>query len=368
MSWRPSPNLHLVPTFRADIREIAPYLPGRSIEEVARENGFDPSEIVKLASNESPLPPLESVQARIRDHAVGVFRYPDNEAVELRGAIAASTGTDPEHVWVGGGSSELLRVIAMAVGGPGTSAVYPWPSFVIYRLASMLSMSDRIEVPLLDHRNDLDGLAAAIRDDTTVIYVCNPNNPTGTHVPAAEIASFVERVPERVLVVIDEAYHEYVTAADHATAVPLAVERSNVVVTRTFSKIHGLASLRVGYGISRPETILELRKAQAPFTVTSLGQVAAVESLRQTEEIQARVATNAAERARIAAELAEIGVRTVPSQTNFVFFDASLLADPGPDYLRHGIIVRVLGGGVRVTVGTPEENDRFLRATRQLLS
>lgn len=357
-----------MPTFRPDIREIAPYLPGRSIAEVARENGFEPDEIVKLASNESPLPPIEPVQARIREHVEAVFRYPDNEAAELRQAIAHDHGMEPDQVCVGGGSSELLRVIALAVGGPGTSAVYAWPSFVIYRLASMLSMSDRIEVPLVDHHHDLDALVAAIRDDTTVVYVCNPNNPTGTILSAGKVADFVEQIPERVLVVIDEAYHEYVTDPAHATAVPLAIERPNVVVTRTFSKIHGLAALRVGYAIALPDTITELRKAQAPFTVTSLGQAAAIESLRHSDEIGKRAAENAVERERVAQELNRMGISVVPSQTNFLFFAAPSVPDPAAAYLRHGIIVRVLGGGVRVTIGTPDENDRFVEASRTIVA
>jgi histidinol-phosphate aminotransferase len=359
-------NLAVVPTFRPDLREIAPYAPGRSIAEVARENGFDPAEMVKLASNESPVPPLEAVQEAIRAGAGLVHRYPDNETVELRRALSGVLGVPESHLWAGGGSSELLRVIAMAVGGPGTSAVYAWPSFVIYRLASMLTMSERIEVPLVDHRHDLDAMTAAVRDDTTVVYVCNPNNPTGTYDSARSIGRFVESVPERVLIVIDEAYHEYVTAPDHSTAVPLAVERPNVVVTRTFSKIHGLAALRVGYAVARPETITELRKAQAPFTVTTLGQLAAVESLGHAEEIEARRDLNAAERARVEARLAELDVAHVPSQGNFVFFDARSLTDPAAAYLRHGVIVRVFGGWIRVTVGSVEENDRFLAAAARL--
>ncbi|MEX2279546.1 MAG: histidinol-phosphate transaminase [Acidimicrobiia bacterium] len=355
-----------MPTFRADIREIAPYSPGRAVADVARENGFDPADISKLASNESPVPPLEAVQAKMREVSGDVFRYPDNDAVELRGAIGAHIEVDSSHVWVGGGSSELLRVIAMAVGGPGTSAVYAWPSFVIYRMASILAMSDRVEVPLVGHRHDLDAMANAIREDTRVVYVCNPNNPTGTHLPADSIARFVESVPDRVLVVIDEAYHEYVTAPDHATAVPLALERPNVVVTRTFSKIHGLAALRVGYGVARPETVSELRKAQAPFTVGTIGQVAAVESLRHTDELAARRAVNASERSRVEAELGGQGVRYVASQGNFVFFDASAAADPAAAYLQHGIIVRVFGSWVRVTIGTADENDRFLLASREI--
>ena len=357
-----------MPTFRADIREISPYAPGRSIAEVARENGFDPSDLVKLASNESPVPPLEAVQARVREMAGEVFRYPDNDAVTLRRALAAAVGVEFESVWVGGGSSELLRVIALAVGGPGTSAVYAWPSFVIYRIGSIIAMSERIEVPLADHRHDLGALSAAIRDDTTVVYVCNPNNPTGTHLGASDIADFVESVPDRVLVVIDEAYHEYVTASDYASAVPIAVERPNVVVTRTFSKIHGLAALRVGYGIGRPETLTELRKAQAPFTVTSLGQAAAIESLEHPDEVAARCETNRAERSRIEARLRELGVTYVPSQANFVLVRAVDVADPGKAFLGHGIIVRVFGDWVRVTVGSESENDRFLAAVRSILA
>jgi len=245
--------------------------------------------------------------------------------------------------------------------------VYAWPSFVIYRLASILAMSERVEVSLVDHRHDLVAMAAAIRDDTAVVYVCNPNNPTGTHLGSDEIGRFLETVPERVLIVIDEAYHEFVTAPDHGTAVPLAVERPNVLVTRTFSKIHGLAALRVGYGVGSPETIAELRKAQAPFTVTNLGQAAAEESLRHPDEITARRMTNAAERSRIESDLADLGVTFVPSQANFVYLDATSLSDAAAAYLRHGVIIRVFRGWVRATIGTPAENDRLLEATRALL-
>lgn len=356
-----------MPRFRPDLREIRPYTPGRSIETVAAQNGFDPSEIVKLASNENPLPPLPEVAARIRELAAGVNRYPDNDAVDLRSAIGDGAGVGADHVWIGGGSSELLRVIALAVGGPGTTALYPWPSFVIYRLGAKLAMSERIEVPLTAHRHDLDAMASAVRQDTTVVYLCNPNNPTGTHLPADDIARFVDRVPDDVLVVIDEAYHEFVTAADHRTAIPLAVERPNVLVTRTFSKIHGLASLRVGYGVSRPETITELRKAQAPFTVSSLGQAAAVESLRHVEALTARAAANAVGRASIESALAAMGVDLVPSQGNFVFFDARSVADVGDAFLSYGVIVRVFGGWVRATVGTDAENARLVEAARSLL-
>lgn len=354
-----------MPTFRPDVREISPYVPGRPIADVAREHGFDPSEIVKLASNESPLPPFPEAQRVMAGLVVDSNRYPDDAARDLRHALADHFDVPADHLWVGGGSSELLRVVSTAVGGPGTSAVYPWPSFVIYRLGSIIAMADRIEVPLTsDHRLDLDAMLAAVRDDTTVVFVCNPNNPSGTVRPASELSAFIEAVPERVMVVVDEAYHEYATDPAHATALPHALERPNVLVTRTFSKIYGLAALRVGYGFGNPETLAELRKAQAPFTVTSLGQAGAIESLLHQGEVDRRAALNAEERARLEARFDELGIEHVRSQANFVYFRLGAgTAETTEAFVRHGIIIRPFDSGwVRVTVGTPEENRRFLAA------
>jgi histidinol-phosphate aminotransferase len=360
-----------VPTFRPDVREISPYVPGRPIADVAAEYGFDPDSVVKLASNENPLPPLPEVREVMAATLSGVNRYPDNEGRLLRAALADQLGVAFGEVMVGAGSSELLRVIAMAAGGPGTSAVYAWPSFIIYRLGSVLAMSARIEVPLdADRRHDLEAMAAAIRDDTTVVYVCNPNNPTGTVVGFAELARFVERVPEGALVVVDEAYHDYVTDPGYATAVPLALERPNVVVTRTFSKIHGLAALRVGYLVGRPDVITELRKAQAPFTVSTTGQEGALESLRHPHAIAGRGRDNASERSRLQAELRSLGVEVVDSQANFISLRLrATTEETTAAFLRHGVILRPFGGGwVRVSVGSPPENDRFLEAMTSELS
>lgn len=348
---------------RPDLREIPPYRPGRSMAEVAREEGLDVADIVKLASNECPLPPFPEVQGALVAAAGDVHRYPDNEERALREALGAHLGVDPASVWAGAGSSELLRVMALAVGGPGTSAVYAWPSFVIYRLASRLAMSDRIEVPLdADLVSDPEAMLAALRDDTTIVYLCNPNNPTGTYLPSEVVADFVARVPPEVLVVVDEAYHEYVTASDHRSAVGLVDDHPNLVVTRTFSKIYGLAGLRVGYAVGRADTLAELRKPQAPFTVNSLAQVAATESLAYPERVADRREMNRAGRELVEKGLADLGVAFVPSQANFVFFR------PGPDtdataasFLRHGVIIRAMSGGwVRVTVGSEAENRRFL--------
>lgn len=351
--------------FRSDIQQIDPYRPGRPIADVAREYGFDPADIAKLASNESPVAPFEAVQRRMIDEVSKVNRYPDNDCRDLRHALGSHLSLSSDHLWIGGGSSELLRVIATVLGGTGTSAVYAWPSFVIYRLASIIAGSDRIEVPLdADHVHDLAAMRSAVRPDTTVVYVCNPNNPSGTHVASEAVERFVEDLPDDVLVVIDEAYQEYATADDFATAVPLAVERGNVIVVRTFSKIYGLAALRVGYAVGRPDTITALRKAQAPFTVGNIAQAAAIEALCHPDEVRCRHQANAQGRSVLEAGLSELGVEFVPSQANFVYFRVGVSTEATNEaFVRHGIILRPFGDGwVRVSVGTDDENRRFLDA------
>jgi histidinol-phosphate aminotransferase len=350
---------------RPDVHLISPYRPGRPIGEVAREFGLDPDEIVKLASNESPLPPVRPALAAMSEEVGNVNRYPDNDCHDLRHGLADHLEVPADHLWIGGGSSELLRVIATAVGGAGTTSVYAWPSFVIYRLATILAGATPREVPLDDdHLHDLEAMRSAIDDSTTVVYVCNPNNPTGSHLPGEAIERFVDTVPSDVLVVVDEAYFEYVTAEDYETATRLALSRPNVIVTRTFSKVYGLAALRVGYAIARPETITELRKAQAPFSVTSVGQVGALASLAAREEIEERVQINASERDRLEEAFAARAIEYVPSQANFVYLRLEASTERATEaFIRHGVIVRPFGDGwIRVSVGTPEENDRFLAA------
>lgn len=352
-----------MPRYRPDLAEIAPYEPGLPIEEVARRHGLDPASIIKLASNESPWGPFpEALEAMARADAVA-NRYPDNEGYELRQELSGHLGVTPESIWLGGGSSELLRTIALAVGGPGTRAVYAWPSFVVYRLGSMWAMSERTEVPLdADHRHDLDALADAVEDDTTIVYVCNPNNPTGTHARTDDVVRFVESMPDRVVVVVDEAYFEYVTAADYRTLAPMAAERPNLIVTRTFSKIYALASLRVGYAVTHPDTIAEMRRAQAPFTVSQPAQAGAVASLRNTHRLTARVEDNARGRRRLLDGLDDRGIPRADSQANFVWFRSSA-EDPRTDYIKEGVIVRTFGDEwIRVTVGTDDENSLFLQA------
>jgi histidinol-phosphate aminotransferase len=349
---------------RPEVARIPPYEAGRPIDEVARSMGLDPATVIKLASNESPIPPFPEVVEAIAAAAATINRYPDNDWHLLAEAVAERLRVEPENLMFGGGTSELLRVASQAMGGQATSAVYPWPSFIIYRMGSVLAGSTPIEVPLTpDYRLDLDAMLSAVRGDTTVVFLCNPNNPTGTHRSASDVTAFVASLPERILVVVDEAYFEYATAADYRSAVNLALEKPNVIVLHTFSKIYSLASLRVGYAIGEPSTLADLRRAQAPFTVSGLAQVAALTAIRYPLRVDQRARFNAAERARLEKELEARQVEFVPSQANFIFLRPQEEESGAFDaFLHNGVIVRQFGGWIRVTIGTVEENDRFLEA------
>jgi histidinol-phosphate aminotransferase len=351
-----------VPTFRPDLDSIQPYIPGRPIDEVARDLGI--SDIVKIASNEHPEPPFPEVQAAIAAASKEANRYPEDSSHYLVQALAARYMISPDHIWIGAGSTQILGSIALAVGGPGTSAVFADPSFVMYPIATAVAGAARIAVPTDDlMRHDLEAMADAVQDDTTVVYVCNPDNPTATHVAKTQLGAFIARVPRRVLIVIDEAYAEYATAPDYATSLPHALERDNVVVTRTFSKVYGLAGLRIGYAIGQPDTLRQLRKVQAPFSVNSIAQAAALASLDFEDRLEERVKANTTGRDEIEAALAARGLEFAPSQTNFVMFapdhDPITLSDA---LLHEGVIVRPMGPWIRVTVGTPAENQRFFGA------
>ena len=355
-----------MPTFRPDLDTIPHYVPGRPIDDVAREHGL--GSIDKLASNECPDAPFPQVVDAVAQAANGVNRYPDSATYHLSRAIAAHQGVEPNEVWVGAGSSEVLRCAATSVGGPGTSAVFAHPSFVMYRIATMVSWSEPIAVPLTStHAHDLPGMAEAIRDDTTIVYICNPNNPTGNHIAGADVRAFIDAVPERVLVVLDEAYAEYATADDYQTFINEAPNRSNLLVARTFSKIYGLAGLRVGYGIGSAELLARLRHTQAPFTVTSTGQAGAIEALRHPDLVGQRSDRNDMGRKFLSAGLATLGFEPSESEANFVYFEPQgSAAELGEALLHRGQIVRVLGAGIRVTVGTADENGRFLSVIEEV--
>ena len=351
------------PRFRPDLERIQPYRPGRSIAEVAAEFGVQ--EVAKLASNENPEPPFPEVRQAIAASLDGLNRYPDNARPDLTAALADHLDVGPERIWCGGASNELTLITALSMGGPGTSAVYAWPSFGLYRIGSLAIFSDTIEVPLDDlHRHDLEAMQAAIRDDTTVVYICNPNNPTSTVVAGDTLERFIDAVSEDVLVVVDEAYHEYAIAAEYRSMLPLAVERSNVLVTRTFSKIYSLAGLRVGYAVTARQTIAQLRRIQLPFSVSNLAEVAATEALNHQNRVAERREANRTGIAYLTSGLRQRGSEVADSQTNFVYASFGDAAEVSEGLLQRGVIVRPVlpDGWLRINTGTQAEMERFFEA------
>lgn len=326
--------------------------------------------VAKLASNENPEPPWPEVQQAITDHVAGINRYPDNAKPDLTVALAGYLGVPEDRIWCGGASNELALITAMSLGGPDTSAVHGWPSFGLFHTGPLAAFAEPIGVPLTaDHRHDLDAMLDAVRDDTTVVFVCNPNNPTSTHVGGDSLERFVDALPDHVLVVVDEAYHEYVTAPDYRSMLPLATERDNVLVTRTFSKIFSLAGLRVGYGVTAPGNITELRRIQLPFSVTTLAEVAAVEALRHTDRIAGRRDANRASIEFLTVGLRERGYDVAESQTNFVYADfGDAASDVNAGLLERGVIVRPVfpPSFLRINTGTHEEMDRFFAALDEI--
>lgn len=354
---------------RPDIDRIPAYRPGRAIAEVAQTYGV--SQVTKLASNESAEPPWSEVHQAVADAIAGINRYPDNERPDLTAALATHLGVPAESIWTGGASNEITFMAALCMGGADTEAVYAWPSFSLYRIASRTAFATDHAVALTaDHRHDLDAMLRAVTPRTTIVFVCNPNNPSSTHVAGDDLEAFIDAVPADVLVIVDEAYAEYATAADFRSMIPLAVSRPNVMVTRTFSKVYGLAGLRVGYAVTAPESIDAFRRVQLPFSVTSLAEVAAVEALRHQDRVAERVADNRAGIETLTAALRDRGLEVADSQANFVYTDLGAASDKIVDALLHrGVIVRPVlpDGFVRITTGLPVENERLLDALDDIL-
>ena len=345
------------PRFRPILDLFAPYKPGKAPAPGAGS--------FKLSSNESPFGPLPSVLKVIAEAAGDVNRYPDNGAAELTAAIAAHFGVPAPHVAVGCGSVGVAQQLLEAVGEPGAEVLYAWRSFEAYPYLSDLAGVTSVRVPLRDETHDLAAMADAVTSRTRLIFVCNPNNPTGTVVHRVELADFLDRVPADCLVVLDEAYSEYVRDGDVPNGLILYRDRPNVAVLRTFSKAYGLAGLRVGFLVGHEPVAAAVRKTMLTFTVNSLAQAAAVASLAAEPELLGRVDTVVAERHRVAAELAGQGWTVPPTQANFVWLR---LGDDTADFAdtcdRAGISVRPFAGeGARISIGDRAANDALLEVT-----
>ncbi|MDQ3197934.1 MAG: histidinol-phosphate transaminase [Verrucomicrobiota bacterium] len=352
------------------LRDLALYEPGKPIEETARECGLRPDQIVKLASNENPLGPSASVRAALEAAIGNANFYPDGGGYHLRQALAEKFQLAPESFVLGNGSNEIIEFIGHAFLGPGAAMVTSENAFIAYRLVASLFGAETIAVPDRDYRFDLDAILAAITAETRVIFIANPNNPTGTLVRQEELDRFMARVPNEVVVVFDEAYFEYLEEAPDT--VKFVREGRDVIVLRTFSKIHALASLRLGYGIARPELVRVLQKTREPFNTSGLAQAAAVAALAdRAHQAETKRITDEG-RKYLEAEFATLGLEFVPSVANFVLVRVGDGKTLFKALLDKGLIVRALSGynfpeWVRVSVGTMEQNRQFMAALRDVL-
>ncbi len=362
----------------AHVQAIAPYQAGKPIEELAREFGLDPAGIVKLASNENPLGCSARVREALREAAGALHgRYPDPNGFELKAAIAARHEVPPQWITLGNGSNDLLELASLAFLREGSSAVYAQHAFVVYRLATQARGARHLMVPARDYGHDLEAMADAIADDTRLVFIANPNNPTGTHNPPDRVEAFLERVRTRhggrVVVLLDEAYDDYLDPAERYDSARWVRRYPNLIVTRTLSKAYGLAALRVGYALAQPELTDLLNRVRQPFNVNTLAQLAARVALDDQEFLQRTYALNRAGRERLSQAFTALGLEFVPSHANFVLVRVGDAARINRALLERGVIVRPVAGDglpehLRVSVGLPEENDRFIQALTEILA
>ncbi len=355
------------------VRAIAPYQAGKPIEELAREHGLQPDSIVKLASNENPLGMPESARAAIGAALAELGRYPDSNGFELKAALSRKLGVPADWITLGNGSNDILEGAAAVMLAPGRSCVYAQHSFAVYPLATMARGARSIVVPARDFGHDLGAMLAAIDADTRLVFVANPNNPTGTFVGADRMAEFLGQVPPRVVVVLDEAYNEYLPPEQRHPSIDWVRRFPNLLVSRSFSKAYGLAGLRVGYGVAQPELTDLLNRVRQPFNCNSLAQAAAVAALADEAFVARSVEVNRQGMAQVTAAFDALGLRHLPSFGNFVLVQVGDGAAVYQGLLKRGVIVRPVANyglpqWLRVTIGLTEENEKFIAALREVLA
>jgi histidinol-phosphate aminotransferase len=364
----PAP-VHEAPEY---VRAIAPYVGGKPIEEVARELDLDPASIVKLASNENPRGPSPKAQAAIAAAARDLTRYPDGNGFSLKLALARRLAVAPEQIVLGNGSNDVLELATHAFLRPGDHAVYSQYAFIVYPLATQARGATGIEVPADAFGHDLDAMQRAITPRTRIVFIANPNNPTGTWIPGNVVERFVAAVPRHVIVVLDEAYNEFLDPADQTNATGWISRYPNLVVSRTFSKAHGLAGLRIGYGVMDAAIADLMNRVRQPFNVNHLAMVAACAALQDHEFIEKSRRMNAAGLVQLEAGFRKLGLEFIPSRGNFITFRVGDAARVYGALLRDGVIVRPIAGygmpeHLRVTVGLAGQNERFLASLERAL-
>jgi histidinol-phosphate aminotransferase len=359
------------------VRALQPYQPGKPDSDVRREYGL--TEVIKLASNENPLGPSPRALAAVRNCLNQLARYPDSNGFELKAALAAHLHVSPDNITLGNGSNDVLEIVARTFLAPERACVFAQYAFAVYPLVTQaigaearVAQANPPDHPM-PYGHDLDALARSIDEKTRLVFIANPNNPTGTWLSAAELEEFLSRIPEHVLVVVDEAYTEYVETIDYPNTIPWVERFPNLIVTRTFSKAYGLAGLRVGYAVSHPHVANLLNRLRQPFNVNSLAQVAAVAALDDTEHLQRSRQLNREGMALLRGAFDEMGLRYLPSVGNFLCVD---MGRPGLEVfqalLRRGVIVRPVGNYdlpsfLRMTIGTERENRRLINALQEVL-
>ena len=352
------------------VRAITPYQPGKPITQLAREMGLPVERIVKLASNENPLGMSPKARAALEQALNSLERYPDD--FELKHALAQHTGLGMERIVLGNGSNDVLDILARVFLAPGRSAVFSQHAFAVYPLATLSAGGEPIAVPAKDFGHDLEAMCAAIRPDTRVVWLANPNNPTGTFLPYPQLKAFLQRVPQDVVVVLDEAYNEYIPPAERVDTAAWLADFPNLVLTRTFSKIYGLAGLRIGYALASAEVADLMNRVRQPFNCNNLALAAAVAALDDHAFVAQSYALNRAGMEQIVATLKRFGLSHIPSHGNFVTFKAGDAATVNRKLLEQGVIVRPIGGygmpeWLRVTIGREAENTRFAEALERAL-
>ncbi len=355
------------------IRSIAPYQPGKPISDVARELGLAEADIIKLASNENPLGPSPKALAAIKLALSDLALYPDGGGFALKAVICRKFAVKPEQIILGNGSNDVLELAARTFLSPGLSAVYSQHAFAVYPLATQAVGATGIEVAAKHFGNDLDAMLAAIRDHTRMLFLANPNNPTGTFVEAGALHAFLTRVPTNVLVVLDEAYTEYLDATRAYKSIPWLSEFPNLIVSRTLSKAYGLAGLRVGFGLASPEIIALMNRVRQPFNVNHLAMVAAAAALEDDEFIAESRKVNAEGIGFLTAAFAERSLEIIDPFGNFITFKIDDAACVYRALLKSGVIVRPIAGygmpdWLRVTIGTRAQNERFVAALDRVTS
>ena len=352
------------------VRAISPYQPGKPITELAREMGIPVEKIVKLASNENPLGMSPKAKIAVEAAISGIERYPDQ--FDLIKAVADRCAVGQSQVVLGNGSNDVLDLIARVFLAPGRSAVFAQHAFAVYPLATLSTGAELIATPAKNFGHDLGAMQAAIRPDTRIVWIANPNNPTGNFLPYPEVRRFLDSVPKDVIVVLDEAYNEYLPPAERVDTAAWIKDFPNLVITRTFSKIFGLAGLRVGYALASVEVAGLMNRVRQPFNVNNLAIAAAVAALDDHQFVAASYELNRRGMEQLVTGLQRLGLEHIPSHGNFVTFKAGDGAAVNQKLLQQGVIVRPIGGyglpeWLRVTIGTEPDNARFLDALEKAL-